>query len=57
MADDGRWLEIRDPATGKLVFRFDPKRMLLEYRRKGGKRQCIVDLSQYPRGENNDKGS
>jgi hypothetical protein len=39
------WQEIRDPATGHLLARIDPKRSLLELRRK--KTEFLVDLVPY----------
>jgi hypothetical protein len=36
------WVEVRDPATGKLVLRYDPQRDLVETARRG--RVTVTDL-------------
>ena len=38
------WLDVRD-AAGKLLFRFDPQRDLVQVGERG--RVIVVDLSQY----------
>jgi hypothetical protein len=39
------YLDIREPQTGKLLFRFDPERDLVEVQRRGVK--TVVDLAEY----------
>jgi len=39
--------EVREPYTGKLLFRFDPERDLIEIQDRGQK--TIIDLSQFRR--------
>lgn len=36
------WVEVRDPATGKLILRYDPDRELVETARRG--RSVVTDL-------------
>ena len=42
---DNQWREIRDPATGKLLAKIDPRRLLLQigHRRK----MTVIDLRDY----------
>lgn len=47
-SDNNGWVDIRDPATNKLICRIDPERKLLEFKHK--RHKTIVDLRQY-RGE------
>ncbi len=39
------FIEVREPGTGKLLFRFDPERDLIQIARRGV--VTVVDLSQY----------
>lgn len=41
------WQDVREPITGKLLFRYDPARDLVEV--KHGQLMAIVDLSEYKR--------
>ena len=41
------WQDVREPTTGKLLFRYDPARDLVQI--KHGQLQAIVDLSEYRR--------
>ena len=44
------WVEVREPNTGKLLFRFDPERDLIEVRARSGRVRSVVDLGEYRRG-------
>jgi hypothetical protein len=37
--------EVREPITGRLLFRFDPERDLIEYQERN--MRVIIDLTQY----------
>ncbi len=39
------WIEVREPRTDKLLFRFDPERDLIEVKRRES--VTIVDLTMY----------
>jgi len=39
------WLDVRDPRTGKLLFRFDPGRDLIHLKR--GRIDVIIPLRRY----------
>lgn len=39
------FVEVRDPHTGKLLFRFDAGRDLIEIQKRG--KMTVVDLSQF----------
>ena len=39
------FVDVRDPHTGKLLFRYDPARRLIEVVRRGVK--TLIDLSAY----------
>jgi hypothetical protein len=41
------WQDVREPITGKLLFRYDPARDLVQI--KHGQLRAIVDLSEYRR--------
>lgn len=45
-----RWVEVREPATGKLLFLFDPERRLLSIKPNGFKDAVLVDLQDYETG-------
>ena len=45
MTDTDTWVEIRAPSTGKLLFKYDPERGIIEIQRRGEKH--IIDLRQY----------
>ena len=47
----GQWIEVREPGTGWLLFRYDPVRRLVQIKRPGSDRKHIIDLSQYERDE------
>lgn len=49
------FVEVREPHTDKLLFRFDPARLLVEIQRRGVK--TVVDLEQYraPKGAPEDE--
>lgn len=42
------WRDIPHPHTGRLLFRYDPERMLVEIQQRGEK--LTVDLAQFGRG-------
>lgn len=44
------WLDIRDSPTGKLLFRFDPSRLLILIKRPDMAAAVTVDLSVYTSG-------
>lgn len=46
------WLDVRD-AAGKLLFRFDPQRDLVQVGERG--RVIVVDLSQYREAQEDSK--
>ena len=50
--NEKQWVEVRDPYTRKLICRFDPERLLLEYKQR--KQKTIVDLRQYGKDEEDD---
>lgn len=39
------FVDVRDPHTGKLLFRYDPKRQLVEVVQRGVR--TLIDLSAY----------
>lgn len=39
------WLDVREPVTGKLLFRYDPERNLIEIQRRGV--VTVVDLNHW----------
>lgn len=43
--DCKRFVEVRNPHTGKLLFKYDPQRELIEIRERG--EVTLVDLTQY----------
>jgi len=45
--DRPAWQDVREPITGKLLFRYDPARDLVEV--KHGQLRAIVDLAEYKR--------
>jgi len=45
IAELDKWVEIREPHTDKLLFRFHPVRDLIEIQRRGAK--TLIDLSEY----------
>ena len=53
MSDKNDWIEVRDPYTGKLLFRLEKKRLLLEVKR--GKVTTTVALRYYEEEEQNEK--
>lgn len=40
-----QWVDVREEATGWLLFRYDPRRQLVEIKQRG--RKVIVDLTAY----------
>ncbi len=44
------FVEVREPVTGRLLFRFDPARDLIEYKDRDKSIDVIVDLSRYREG-------
>ena len=38
-----QWVDVREEATGRLLFRYDPRRQLVEIKQRG--RKTIVDLT------------
>ena len=40
-----QWVDVRDEAAGWLLFRYDPRRQLVEIKQRG--RKVIVDLTAY----------
>lgn len=49
------WIDIREPHTKKLLFRFDPIRDIIEVQQRQVK--TVIDLTQYraPQGERQDE--
>jgi len=45
IAELDKWVEVREPHTDKLLFRFHPIRDLIEIQRRGAK--TLIDLSEY----------
>jgi hypothetical protein len=45
VTDTSRFVEVREPHTDKLLFKFDPHRDIIEVAQRGIK--TVVDLSQY----------
>ena len=39
------WVDVREEATGWLLFRYDPRRQLVEIKQRG--RKTVVDLTAY----------
>jgi hypothetical protein len=39
-----QWVDVREEATGWLLFRYDPRRQLVEIKQRG--RKVLVDLSE-----------
>ena len=40
-----QWVDVREEATGWLLFRYDPRRQLVEIKQRG--RKTVVDLTAY----------
>ena len=40
------WRDIRHPRTGRLLFRYDPERAIIQVQERGEK--VTVDLQEYP---------
>lgn len=47
-SENGNWIDVRDPSTRKLLFRFDPIEDRIQIRR-GRRIHVVVDLSEYRR--------
>ena len=45
-----QWVEVREPGTGWLLFRYDPTRRVVEIRRRGSDRTHLIDLTRYDEG-------
>ena len=39
------WVDVREEATGWLLFRYDPRRQLVEIKQRG--RKTVIDLTAY----------
>jgi hypothetical protein len=40
-----QWVDVREEATGWLLFRYDPRRQLVEIKQRG--RKVLVDLTAF----------
>jgi hypothetical protein len=40
-----QWVDVREEATGWLLFRYDPRRQLVEIKQRG--RKTVIDLTAY----------
>ena len=40
-----QWVDVREEATGWLLFRYDPRRQLVEIKQRG--RKVLVDLTEF----------
>ena len=50
-AEPTQWVEVREPGTGWLLFRYDPARRVVEIKRPGSRDKHRIDLTQYDDGD------